>query len=187
MKIRKATPADAPLIGSCVVMAIGEEISLQLAGESHTLQDVVDLFAALASRPDTQYSYANTLVAEDEDDRQIGVAVAYDGAGLHEMREIFFSEAKNRLGRDLTAMTDECESDEFYLDTLAVLPEYRGKGYARRLIEATAARAAENGKPLGLLVEKENHPARRLYESAGFKMVGETPFAFVLMDHMQIL
>ena len=187
MKIRKATPEDAALIGACVVMAIGEEISSQLAGESQTIQDVIDLFASLASRPDTQYSYRNTLVAEDENGSPIGVAVAYDGAGLHEMRELFFAAARERLGRDMTAMTDECEPGEFYLDTLAVLPPYRGKGYARKLIKATAERAAECGKPLGLLVEKENHPARRLYESAGFRMVGETPFAFVLMDHMQIL
>lgn len=186
MKLRKATREDARLIGESVVSAIGEEITDSLAGEKFDREDVIDLFTTLAMREDTQYSYLNTLVAEEDNGEAAGVAVAYDGANLDRMRRIFFKAVKERLERDMSAMGDECEAGEFYLDTLAVRPAYRGRGYARALIEGTARRAAECGKPLGLLVEKENHPARRLYDSCGFKQVGETPFAFVLMDHLQM-
>lgn len=186
MTIRNATPEDAQLIGRSVTMAIGDEIADALAGPEHTRGDVVDLFASLAARPDTQYSYRNTLVCVDDDGTPCGVAVAYDGAGLHEMRTHFFRAARERLGRDMEAMEDECTADEIYLDTLAVLPEYRGRGYALALIKATAQRARAAGKPLGLLVEKENHPAKALYAKAGFSFFDERPFAFVLMDHLRM-
>lgn len=186
MIIRPATPEDAPLIGKAVTMAIGEEITESLAGEHHTMPDVEALFAYLAGRDDTQYSYLNTLVCVDDEGKACGVCVAYDGAGLHEMRQHFFRAAKERLGRDMTAMEDECTADEIYLDTLAVMPGYRGKGYAMDLIKATAERASNMGKPLGLLVEKENAPAKALYAKAGFEYFDERPFAFVLMDHLRL-
>lgn len=186
MSIRPATPADALLIGKAVTMAIGEEITESLAGEHHTAEDVEALFASLAEREDTQYSYLNTLVCEEEDGRPCGVCIAYDGAGLHEMREHFFRAARERLGRDMSAMEDECTPDEIYLDTLAVMPGHRGKGYALDLIKATAERARKMDKPLGLLVEKENAPAKALYAKAGFEYFDERPFAFVLMDHLRL-
>lgn len=65
------------------------------------------------------------------------------------------------------------------------MPEYRGRGVATALIEAAGVRARECGKPLGLLVDKANSRARRLYDSLGFKQVGERFFAGELMDHLQ--
>ena len=63
MTIKPATPEHAPLIGRAVVMAIGAEITRNLAGQEHTPADVEALFSSLAARPDTQYSYLNTLLA----------------------------------------------------------------------------------------------------------------------------
>lgn len=185
MKIREAFPADAPLIAASIVEAVGREAVATFAGADRTVEEVAAMFEELARRDDTQYSYLNTLVATTDAGLAVGVAVAYDGAGLHPMRDHFFRAARERLGRDMTAMGDECSPGEYYLDTLAVLPEHRGQGYAKALIEATAKRAAAAGKPLGLLVEKGNDRARRLYLRCGFRQVGETPFAFILMDHLQ--
>ncbi|MCC8070960.1 MAG: GNAT family N-acetyltransferase [Bacteroidales bacterium] len=184
--IRQATAEEAPEIGRAVFMAIGDEPVAWLASNGHTPGDVERLFASLASRPDTQYSYLNTLVAIDRQGKVAGVCISYDGAGLYAMREHFFEAARHALDQDLQAMTDETDAEEWYLDTLAVWPEYRGQGIARRLIEATRGRAAESGKPLGLLVDKDNDRARHLYESCGFKMVGERPFGITLMDHLQV-
>lgn len=190
MKIIPATPDHALLIGRAVTMAIGEEIARNLAGADHTPADVAALFASLAARTDTQYSYRNTLAAVDDDGRVMGLLVGYDGAGLIRMRRIFFSEALKQIGLDFgpdaDAMEPETTPDEFYLDTLAVFPDYRGRGIARALIEAVRSRAAECGKPLGLLVDKANTRARALYDSVGFRHVDERYFAGELMDHMQL-
>lgn len=185
IQIVRAGKEDAGMIGEAVVAALGPELAGELAGDKE-IADVVNLFAVLAAREDSQYSYVNTLKAIDDSGRAMGFSVAYDGARLHEMRLPFYAEAKRILGRDLNgAMGEECTPAEFYLDSLAVFPAFRGMGVARALIEATAMRAAGSGKPLGLLCDKSNSRARRLYDSLGFHRVGETYFAGELMDHMQ--
>lgn len=185
MKIIPARPQDAQFIGNAIVTAIGEDIAAGLAGDSHTVADVAAMFASLAARDDTQYSYRNAVVAVNDDGETVGVCVAYDGGLLHKLREPFFAAVTERLGLHLDDVEDECEPDEFYIDTLAVLPEYRGRGIAADLLRATIDRARECGKPAGLLVDKENDRARRLYERVGFRKVGERPFVYVQMDHMQ--
>lgn len=185
MEIIPARLKDTRLIGASVVDAIGQEIAANLAGDTHTVDDVIDMFASLAAREDTQYSYRNTLVAVGDDGEPVGVCVAYDGALLHALRRPFFEAVADRFGQNLEDIDDECESDEFYIDTLAVLPDYRNRGIAAELLKATIERARKYGKPAGLLVDKINPRARRLYERIGFVQVGERPFVHVLMDHMQ--
>lgn len=185
MKIINARKHDAPLIARSIMAAVGEEICRGLAGENHSLADVEKLFTTLAERDDTQYSYLNTLVAIDDDGTPVGVCIGYDGARLEELRLPFFTMVKEILDIDLGDVDDETDASEFYIDTLAVLPEYRGRGIATALLNASAERAALLEKPAGLLVDKENTRARKLYEKCGFTQIGERPFCYVLMDHLQ--
>ncbi|MDE5988778.1 MAG: GNAT family N-acetyltransferase [Duncaniella sp.] len=187
MKIAKAKKSDAPLIARSIMDAVGMEICENLAGENKTLADVEHLFTLLAEREDSQYSYRNTLVAVDDEGKSVGVIVSYDGALLDELRKPFFELVKTILDKNLDDVDDETDAEEFYLDTLAVLPEYRGQGIAGMLLKGAVGRAAECGKPAGLLVDKDNHQARRLYERVGFRAVGERPFCYVMMDHMQFV
>ena len=168
-------------------MAIGDELAQDLAGDGHSIEDVREMFTSLARRTDSQYSYLNAHIAVDGDGRAIGAVVAYDGAHLHRLREAFFEEAEKAIGLVFdTLPDDETGPEEFYLDSLGVLPEYRGQGIAHRLIRAAAGQAAGISKPLGLLVSNHNPDARRLYESLGFVPVGQRPFAGEMMTHMQM-
>lgn len=184
MKITQANSSDAELIGRVVVEAVGPELARDFAGD-RPVSDVVGLFAALAARRDSQYSYLNTLKAVAPDGSPAGFIVGYDGARLHDLRLAFFEETERLLGRDLRGhMPDETDTGEFYIDSLAVFPEFRGRGVASALIRAIARRAS--GKPLGLLCDKANSRARRLYDRLGFRYVGDRPFANELMDHLQL-
>ena len=89
------------------------------------------------------------------------------------------------LGKDMSGMGDECDADEYYIDTLAVDPAFRGMGIARQLLTAAIDKAKTIGKPAGLLVDKQNHRARHLYENMGFRKIGNRPFASEVMDHMR--
>ena len=185
MIIQPAQPAHAPLIAKAVMMAVGSEICQSFADPDHTLADVETLFTTLAAMPDSQYSYTNTLIAVDPDtDQVMGLCVAYPGADLHTLRARFFSEVSRQLGRDMQGMADETTPDEFYIDTLATFPAHRGKGVATALLNATIRKARSLNLPAGLLVEKNNHSAERLYRSVGFLSAGERPFAGVLMTHL---
>ena len=191
MTIRNATPGDATLIATAILEAIGEDLTDSLAGDAHTPADVHSLFASLAERNDTQYSYLNTRIATDETGNPMGVCVSYDGADLIRMRRPFFKEANSRLGWEMTldeidALPGETEPDEFYLDTLMTLPEYRGQGVASALIKDAKEKAIKTGKPLGLLCDIDNSRARRLYDSIGFRCCGLRPFAGHEMNHLQL-
>lgn len=184
-EIRAATREDARRIGRVVTMAIGEELARELAGENHTVEDVELMFATLAARDDSQYSYRNSLVAVSDADEVMGVVVSYDGAELYRLRKAFMEEAKAAIGLEFDGdPPDETGPEEFYLDSLGVFPQYRGQGIARKLIEAAAERAKIAGKPLGLLCSKDNPNARKLYDALGFRPVGERPFAGEMMDHL---
>ncbi|CAN5167754.1 hypothetical protein BH11BAC6_BH11BAC6_01130 [soil metagenome] len=60
----------------------------------------------------------------------------------------------------------------FYIDDLATLPGYRGKGYAGQLLDYVAALSKEKGfKVLTLDSGFLRHDAHRLYLNKGFVMV----------------
>ncbi len=63
--------------------------------------------------------------------------------------------------------------DEAELCSIAVAPEVRGRGGGRVLLESHLARLANRGvRRVVLEVDRDNAPARRLYERFGFTEVG---------------
>lgn len=185
LDIQKATKAQAADIARLIMMAMTDECCLHFCGEGHGLDDFYATMTELAMREDSQYSYLNTLVAV-ADGRVVGVAVSYDGGRLHELRRTFIAEAKMRLGKDHSGMDDETQSGELYLDSLAVLPEYRRNGIAKRLLKATKLKADLMGLPcVGLLVDKGNPAGESLYNSVGFRYVNDSEWGGHPMKHLQ--
>ena len=180
LNIRKATKDDAPLIAKVVAMAIGEEGSKHYCGDNH--QSVLE---EIASFENSQYSYKNTIVAE-VDGMPAGAAVAYDGADLYKLRDVTLKHIFDRTGK-MHNIEDETDATEVYLDSIAVLPEYRGLGIGKRLLLALKEIASkEHGKNLGLLVDFENPDAERLYKSVGFERVNVKDFLGHKMWHLVI-
>ena len=59
---------------------------------------------------------------------------------------------------------------ELHIQNVAVLPEFRRRGLARRLLEAVLDRAAGEGAVEATLeVRRSNQPALALYEGLGFR------------------
>ena len=178
LNIRKATKDDAPLIAKVVAMAIGEEGSKHYCGDNH--QSVLEEIARLEN---SQYSYKNTIVAE-VDGMPVGAAVAYDGADLYKLRDVTLKHIFDRTGK-MHNIEDETDATEVYLDSIAVLPEYRGLGIGKRLLLALKEIASkEHGKNLGLLVDFENPDAERLYKSVGFERMNVKDFLGHKMWHL---
>ena len=172
--IREATLDDAPLVAKVVLMALHYD-------ESHPLYDI---FKELAARTDAQYSYCNALVAE-VDGAVAGAIVGYDGARLYELREPLLALIKERQG-DVIDIEDETSAGEFYLDSLAVLPQFRGMGIGGKLLASARDRAFDAGfDKVGLLVDFTNPRAEKLYASLGFRRVNATKFLGLDMWHMQ--
>ncbi|MGB3681426.1 MAG: ribosomal protein S18-alanine N-acetyltransferase [Rubrobacteraceae bacterium] len=65
-------------------------------------------------------------------------------------------------------------ADELHIMTIAVRPEHRRKGYAKKLVE-TALSEHPDANLVYLEVRPGNAPARALYESLGFFETGVRP------------
>jgi GNAT superfamily N-acetyltransferase len=175
IKIREAVAADATLVGKVVLMALHYD-------DTHPLAPI---FAELAAREVSQYSYRNALVAE-VDGCVVGAIIGYDGARLEELRKPLYELLLEKQGY-VPTIEDETSAGEFYLDSLAVLPQWRGHGVGRALITAACDWAFAVGhKRVGLIVDFENPRAESLYNSLGFERVNATMFLGHDMWHMQV-
>lgn len=77
-------------------------------------------------------------------------------------------------GRDAGLAVCQVAADEAELLTLAVRPAYRRQGGARRLLAAVIDHVRKGGaRALFLEVGVDNPGARSLYDSQGFRAVGE--------------
>lgn len=184
IEIRPARLQEAADVARLIMVAMTDECCLHFCGAGSTLEDFHRMMTLLVERDDSQYSYRNTLVALDAD-RVVGIAVSYDGALLHPLREQFYRHARQFLHRDPAGMADETQAGELYLDSLAVDVLYRGRGIATALLDATEKRACQLGIPLvGLLVDDGNPRAQRLYGSVGFEQAGTNEWGGHPMKHL---
>jgi len=184
IEIREAGKNQAAEIASLIMMAMTDDCCLYFCGDEYGLEDFRKMMTALVEREDSQYSYKNTLVALDREN-VVGISVSYDGERLHQLRRAFIESAKEYIGKDHSGMDDETQAGELYLDSLAVLPEYRRRGIAKRLIEATKAKADCMGIPcVGLLVDKGNPSGEALYSSVGFRYADDSMWGGHQMKHL---
>jgi ribosomal protein S18 acetylase RimI-like enzyme len=65
----------------------------------------------------------------------------------------------------------ELGGNDAFIDEVFVLPEFRGRGWGRRLLEAAGRAARElNVRAIHLEVDRHNESAQRLYRSLGYGM-----------------
>jgi O-6-methylguanine DNA methyltransferase len=178
--IRPAVSADAATIAEVIAMAIGDEAGLR----NYCGEEYMAVLTEVARREATQYSWQNALIAE-LNGVVAGAVVGYDGAQLYTLREGTFATINEFVERTQT-IVDETSAGEYYLDSVGVLPQYRGMGVGRALVSAFCDKAfAEGYKRVGLIVDFENPDAERLYTSLGFRRIGTRPFFTHQMWHLQ--
>lgn len=178
--VRAAVREDARTIAEVVAMAIGDERALR----NYCGEEYIAVLTEIARREATQYSWQYALIAE-VGGAVAGAVVGYDGAALHTLREGTFATLRDCIGRTPT-IVDETSEGEYYLDSVGVLPQFRGLGVGRALVTAFCERAFTLGHSrVGLIVDCENPNAERLYASLGFRRVGTRPFFTHQMNHLQ--
>jgi len=163
---RRATQSDAPLLAELVNYA-GEGLPVylweKLARPGETAWDVGRQRAA---RESGSFSYRNTVLIE-HDGRPAGGLIGYE-----------IPDDPPPLASDLPAMFVPLQQLEtmapatWYVNVLAVLPEFRSWGLGSRLLHL----ADETGRTLGkrgmsVIVSDANLGARRLYERHGYREV----------------
>ncbi|MCL2291417.1 MAG: GNAT family N-acetyltransferase [Bacteroidetes bacterium] len=182
MLIRKAKTEDSKAIAAYMLLAM-EEIAYQFIGEN-SIEKVTQFLVNLISKEATQYSYENCWVVEIES-AIIAAAIVYDGAKLLELREPVAKEIKSMFNRDFNP-EDETQAGEYYIDCVGVSPYHQGKGIGSQIFQFLIDEYVyKRNETLGLLVDKDNPNAKKLYLKLRFEVVGEKTLAKKKMEHLQ--
>lgn len=72
--------------------------------------------------------------------------------------------------------------DEAELLLIGVVPQQRGRGLGRRLLEQAIAAVRDEGAARLFLEMRDNNPAVHLYRAVGFEQVGRRPAYYRLAD-----
>lgn len=169
--IRDAVAADAPFIARCVWAAI-EMLHIE-DDVPDEMREVFNYLVDICLMDDTLYSYRNAAVAE-VNGCVVGALVAYDGARYAAMRKTTFDLVEKNMGVKLEHNVMETGEGEFYLDSLAVMPQFRGLNIGKMLMQnrMELARGLGIGK-VSILVDKDKPRLQAYYESLGLALAEE--------------
>jgi len=179
--IRSARVEDAATIARAVAMAIGDKEALR----AYCGDDYMAVLTQIAATKGTQYSWQYALVAE-VDGTAAGAVVGYDGDDLQPLRKGTFAIVRQLTGR-VPNIANETEGGEYYLDSVGVLPKFRGLNVGRTLVREFCNKVfATQHNCVGLIVDSNNPQAEKLYTSLGFERVGTRLFFGHRMWHLQL-
>lgn len=182
IRIRKAFPADAEAIAPIMLTAM-EEIVYYLIGEQDQ-QKATAFLAHHIAQPENQYSYEHIIVAE-EDGNIIAQTCLYPGDALEQLRAPILSYLHLHFNRT-PSLGAETQAGEIYIDTISVSAAARGKGIGKILLLYVIDLFVHRQKEvLGLLVDKENTKAQKLYLKMGFKYVDDVHLFGKELEHLQ--
>lgn len=182
MHIRKATPRDAGKIASHLMLAM-DDIVYRFTGDNNR-QKALQLLEELARSRCNQYSFENCWVVEI-DNEVVATANVYDGAHLHELRKPVAGKIGTQYNKEFNP-EDETQAGEFYIDCVGVEPGFQGKGIGSALFRFLIEEyVLGRNQPLGLLVDKDNPGAEKLYLKLGFEVAGAKTLTGKQMHHLQ--
>jgi ribosomal protein S18 acetylase RimI-like enzyme len=169
-RFRPAIPDDAAVLAELVNQA-GEGLPMYLwekmAADGQTTWDVG---LQRAAREEGSFSYRNAVMALD-DGRAVGCLIGYEIADEPEP----IDPDTPAMFRPLQALENLAPAT-WYVNVLAVLPGFRGRGHGAALLalaEETALALGKHG--MSIIVSDANLGARRLYERCGYREAGTRP------------
>ena len=128
-------------------------------------QSIIEVGLSRAMREDADFSYRNAHMLE-QDGEIAGMVLGY---GQPESFGPVDSSEVHEVFRPLVELEAEAPGS-WYLNIVAMFPEYRGRGLGTGLLDHADALAKATGAGLlSLIVDSDNHGARRLYNRTGYR------------------
>ncbi|MFZ3052713.1 MAG: GNAT family N-acetyltransferase [Sulfuricurvum sp.] len=169
IQIRLSSFDDADIVVPLLIEAMGD-IAYRLSGTN----DHDECEAILKSHflgENSRISYRRCWVIES-DGKICGAIACYGGDRAGEYDEWARAEIRKRFQYD-QPIDPECEKGEFYIDSIAISPLYRGKRFSALLIEKSKEIAKEGGyERVSLIVDEEKSSLKHYYQSLGFNEDG---------------
>lgn len=181
---RPAQPQDANKLAEISILAGGGTFELLLANMKRGI-DPKAAMTALASAPDTEYSYNYYRVAEVNGQIAGGINLLskeerYKTApninpilrdqldfGIPQLVKFYFR-ARHLKGMDILSVPPK----SLHINDIGVFPEYQGLGIGKELIKYSIQKAIDDGHPyLTLYVWADNEAAIGFYRKLGFELI----------------
>lgn len=164
IRIRPASPEDVAFIAKCVMAAARmKDMEDSSDDDSETL-----VMREICAMEHSLYYWTHVRIAEDSG-IPVGCLVAYDGRRYARARDLTFGYAEEKLGWEIVDTDMETCKDEYYLDSMAIIPEYRGRNIGKMLIQDAVNQGYEAGHSrFTLIAEKEALSLQSYYASMGF-------------------
>ena len=172
MMIRPATRSDAPHMCTFIDMAgngLAGALWLDLAAPG---QSILEIGRSRAIRDSGDFSWRNTHILEI-DGEPAGMVMGFRVPDPYHPPEI---SALHRVVRPLVEL-EALAAGSWYLNALAVYPEFRNRGLGKELIRKAEALARDAGADrISLIVVSANEGACAFYRKLGFSEGGRRPF-----------
>lgn len=180
MDIRQAKIEDADEAAELICMAWGE-CAYVLAGSDNqkAAQDIIKKFY---KQPDNILSYQNIHVAEGRNGIA-GLVLSFPSDHfprlskllVEKLPKFYKSDVEDYQGKVVPMLkTKEAEPGEYYIDSLAVYPQYRACGIGSRLLKVATLKSHKLGiSKTSLIVKPENKGALKLYKKHGYSVRGK--------------
>ena len=174
LTIRDAKPSDAPFLAECILAGMHFYDFEDVLSDDVT--EFLECITECEGREDTLYSWKNTRLAE-VDGIPAGALLSYPGEWYMKLRDKTFRKYWPAFFTVQPESDPEADPGEYYLDSLAVHPDYRKQGIGRALLEDGIIKGASLGfKRISIIAETEYPHLVQYYESLGF----------VPADHRQV-
>jgi len=175
IKFRKAHKQDCYSIAELALIA-GEGFPAYFWGQSaRDGEDIIDVGARNASSETENFSYRNTIVAEQAGEKNgeiVAMLLAYQLPDAEHADDL---DSLPELIRPLVEL-EQCVPGSFYINMIATLPEHRGMGIGSKLLDIANQLANDaNCDTLSIEVFEQNEGAVRLYQRHGYNIIERRP------------
>lgn len=178
---RQAHKGDASSVIRLLFSAIGN-IANTLAGTDDD-DEAFRVLEQYYQQEGNRISYENVMVKE-VDGRIIAFMLTYHGSAAAELDQPFIDLLIAKGVRN-PVIDRETKEDEFYLDSIAVDPDYQGLGIGTELLQLFERQAVDRGYgKIMLLVDQDNSSARKLYLKQGYSENGSITVSGHVFDRM---
>jgi ribosomal protein S18 acetylase RimI-like enzyme len=166
MTIRLCSISNAAPVAELILLAI-QDIAYQLTGESNEA-DVLRRLEKFISAEGNRFSHSCILVKE-VDGKPVGMILCYHGSEAEKLYEPVIELLREVSGDSGIVIDQEADEDEYYIDAIAVDPNFQGRGIAKQLISAAEGQAVLSGyDKIALNVDQTNEGAHSLYRKLGY-------------------
>lgn len=160
--IRKAESGDSEFVGKTVLEAIDIDSSLFTS----------DKIMGLCSFENSIYYYGNAKICEING-KIAGCIIAYKGEEYSKRRQPTFDFIFDNFNVDLNYNPHETEKGEFYIDSMYVLPDFRGMKIGNLLISNILNDPDIKGR-ITLMADCKKERLVQYYEKMGFVKFSKT-------------